>query len=110
MWQQMEQLYLPWLRWGDLDHPAGGRRWQAQLHIYVHPFYYIDYTLALTCALQFWLLAAEDREAARERYVRLCHRGGSEAFGDVVKSAGLVSPFEEGCLAGAVEHARRELG
>jgi oligoendopeptidase F len=109
MWQEMERTYLPWLKWGDLKHPAGGRRWQAQLHIYGHPFYYIDYTLALTCALQFWLRAAEDRTAALNAYVDLCRRGGSAAFGELVKSAGLVSPFETGCLDRVVDHARREL-
>jgi M3 family oligoendopeptidase len=109
MWQQMEQMYLPWLKWGDLEHPASGRRWQAQLHIYGHPFYYIDYTLALTCALQFWLLAAESRDAAMRRYVELCHRGGSAAFGDLVKSAGLESPFDKGCLDRVVEYAKAQL-
>jgi M3 family oligoendopeptidase len=109
MWQEMEQTYQPWLRWGDLAHPASGRRWHAQLHIFSYPFYYIDYTLALTCALQLWAWAADDRRAAMDAYLRLCRRGGEAAFGELVKSAGLVSPFEEGCLERAVNHARREL-
>jgi M3 family oligoendopeptidase len=109
MWGEMETTYLPSLKWGDLAHPAGGRRWQLQRHIFIHPFYYIDYALALTCALQLWVLAAEDRDAALKTYVELCHRGGEAPFGKLVKSAGLVSPFEDGCLASAVDHARREL-
>jgi M3 family oligoendopeptidase len=109
LWQAMERSYLPTLRWGDLAHPSSGRRWQAQLHIYGLPFYYIDYTLALTCALQLWVLAAEDRDAAMETYVRLCHRGGEAPFSELVKSAGLVSPFEDGCLERVVQQARREL-
>ena len=51
IWQEMERTYLPSLDWGDLAHPASGRRWQAQLHIFTVPFYYIDYALAITCAL-----------------------------------------------------------
>lgn len=109
MWQEMEQMYLPSLQWGDLAHPASGRRWQAQLHLFSDPFYYIDYTLALTCALQFWLRAREDRDAALAAYIDLCRRGGSAPFGQLVKSAGLVSPFEEGCLDRVVDQARREL-
>jgi M3 family oligoendopeptidase len=109
MWQEMERTYLPHLKWGDLAHPASGRRWQAQIHLFSSPFYYIDYALALTCALQLWVKAAADRDAAIRTYVDLCHRGGEAPFGKLVKTAGLVSPFEDGCLASAVEHARREL-
>jgi M3 family oligoendopeptidase len=109
MWQEMERTYQPSLLWGDLAHPAGGRRWQAQLHLFGLPFYYIDYTLALTCALQLWVRAAEDREAAMATYVELCRRGGEAPFGELVKSAGLVSPFEDGCLERVIQPARREL-
>lgn len=109
MWQEMEQTYLPWLNWGDLAHPAGGRRWQAQLHIFGSPFYYIDYALALTCALQLWVRAAEDRDAAMSSYISLCRRGGDAPFNQLVKSIGLRSPFEEGCLKAVIEHAAREL-
>jgi M3 family oligoendopeptidase len=109
MWQEMEQAYLPTLQWGDLEHPANGRRWQAQLHIFGYPFYYIDYGLAQTCAMQLWVQAEDDRSGAMEAYVDLCHRGGEAPFAELVKSAGLVSPFEDGCLQRVVEHARREL-
>jgi M3 family oligoendopeptidase len=109
MWREMERMYLPWLNWGDLAHPASGRRWQAQSHIFGAPFYYIDYTLALTCALQFWELAETDRGEAMERYGELCRRGGAAPFGELVKSAGLISPFESGCLERVVQHAEQEL-
>jgi M3 family oligoendopeptidase len=109
MWQQMERTYLPWLNWGDLSHPAAGRRWQAQLHIFGSPFYYIDYALALTCALQLWELATRDRGAAMTRYLALCRRGGSAAFGELVQSAELTSPFAPKCLESAVARAWQEL-
>ena len=109
MWQEMERMYLPALNWGDLSHAAGGRRWQAQLHIYKYPFYYIDYALALACALQLWVRAAEDRTAALNSYVDLCRRGGEAPFGELVRSAGLASPFDDDCLKSVVEHAYRQL-
>ena len=54
MWQALERRYMPWADYGDLAYPAKGARWQAKAHIYGSPFYYIDYTLAQCCALQFW--------------------------------------------------------
>jgi oligoendopeptidase F len=73
------------------------------------PFYYIDYVLAQTCALQFWVRAERDRDAAMADYVALCRRGGAAPFRNLVASAGLTSPFEEGCLAEVVDAARAVL-
>jgi hypothetical protein len=42
--------------------------------------------------------------------VALCGRGGSLPFRALVESAGLVSPFEAGCLTSVVEQARAVLG
>ena len=109
MWQEMERTYLPWGDWGDLSYPAMGGRWQLQRHIYRVPFYYIDYTLAQTCAMQFWARAESDRAGAMEAYVALCKRGGEAPFQDLARSAGLISPFDEGCLADVVDKARAAL-
>ncbi len=105
LWQQMEQTYLPWRDYGDLKHPAKGGYWQRQGHIYGMPFYYIDYTLALTCALQFWVASRRDPKGAFDRYLALCKRGGTAPFQDLVHSAGLRSPFEHGCLTDVVREA-----
>ncbi len=108
-WQEMERAYLPWLRYGDMPHVSEGGFWQFQRHIYLHPFYYIDYTLALTCALQFWLRAKRDFNEAMNAYVALCGRGGEAPFQELAASAGLTSPFVEGCLKEVVSHARQAL-
>lgn len=105
MWQRLERLYMPWADYGDLAYPAMGGRWQAKHHIYSSPFYYIDYTLAQCCALQFWAWSRRDFAAALEAYVRLCGRGGEAPFQDLVRSAGLVSPFADGALETAVREA-----
>jgi M3 family oligoendopeptidase len=109
MWQELEQRYLPWRRYRDLGYPAEGGFWQLQRHIYIHPFYYIDYTLALTCALQLWVRARQEPEAALEDYLALCDRGGTLPFGALARSAGLVSPLDRGALAEVVGHARAAL-
>jgi oligoendopeptidase F len=100
---------MPWADYGDLTYPAKGGRWQAKQHIYNSPFYYIDYTLAQCCALQFWVQARRDEKAAIEAYVQLCGRGGSAPFQDLVKSAGLVSPFAPGALEDVVREAEAVL-
>jgi oligoendopeptidase F len=109
MWQSMEKMYLPWRDYGDLPHVADGGFWQFQRHIYLNPFYYIDYTLAQTCALQYWVWAEKDFQAAMQSYVALCKRGGEAPFQELARTAGLISPFDEGCLRDVVAKAKAEL-
>ncbi|MEO3473251.1 M3 family oligoendopeptidase [Roseomonas sp. CAU 1739] len=110
IWQRLERLYMPWSDYGDLAYPAKGGRWQAKQHIYNSPFYYIDYTLALCVALQFWVWSRRDPKAALDAYVALCGRGGSMPFQGLVASTGLTSPFAEGALEAAVAEAAAVLG
>jgi M3 family oligoendopeptidase len=110
IWQRLERLYMPWTDYGDLTYPAKGGRWQAKQHIYNSPFYYIDYTLALCCAMQFWVKSRHDAKAALDDYVALCARGGSAPFQALAQGAGLVSPFAAGALAEVVREAEAALG
>ena len=43
-------------------------------------------------------------------YAALCARGGSAPFGELVRSAGLVSPFADGALADVVREAASVVG
>ena len=109
LWQEMEALYLPWRNYGDLAHPVAGGLWQEKQHIYFSPFYYIDYTLALCCALQFWVKAAQDKEKTMAEYIELCRLGGQAPFQQLVKAANLVSPFQAGSLSAVVKQAQEYL-
>jgi M3 family oligoendopeptidase len=110
MWQEIESTYLPWYRYGDLPAESSGRLWQQKQHIYMCPFYYIDYCLALTGALQFWSMSRNNPGAALDAYEHLCRLGGSLSYTGLLKSAGLNSPFEPGCLNAVIEDARAYLG
>lgn len=109
MWQEMERMYLPWCEYGDLEHCGHGGRWQFQRHIYLYPFYYIDYVLAQACSLQLWARAQSDFPGTMAVYESLCRRGGSAPFQELVRGAGLKSPFQTGCLREVVETAKAKL-
>lgn len=104
-WKQLEATYLPWRRYGGIEHLERGGYWQFQRHIYAMPFYYIDYTLALCCALQFWVRSLDDYDGALADYTALCKRGGELPFQSLVRSAGLQSPFDEGVLSYVAQRA-----
>ncbi|MEZ5007718.1 MAG: M3 family oligoendopeptidase [Chitinophagales bacterium] len=98
-WKEMEALYLPDRTNSDVPSLQSGRFWQKQGHIFESPFYYIDYVLAQICAFQFWQKNQKDKTATWKSYLELCKAGGTAPFLQLVKLAGLKSPFEEGCVA-----------
>lgn len=110
MWQELEQTYLPWINYGDLPAESSGRRWQQKRHLYHGPFYYIDYCLALTGAMQFWSKSRTDSETTLRSYADLCQLGGSLNYTGLLESAGLQSPFQKGCLDQVIEDAAGYLG
>ncbi|MBS3681627.1 M3 family oligoendopeptidase [Ornithinibacillus massiliensis] len=102
-WKQVEEKYLPHRDYDDLPYWSTGAIWQRQGHIYDVPFYYIDYTLAQICAFQFWKRSRENCEEAWNDYLKLCKLGGSKPFLELVKTANLKSPFEEGTVESTVK-------
>jgi len=98
VWQELLGVYMPWVRPGDVPFYGEGKGWQRQSHIYASPFYYIDYCLAQTVALDFWARIQEDPKAAFDTYMKYTSLGGTMVFTDLLKEAGLGDPFDEETL------------
>lgn len=115
VWRRLEREYMP-----DLDYDDGitspednyleqGGRWQRQTHIYERPFYYIDYTLAQVCAMQFYIRFDQGDPDAWQDYLKLCSLGGSRTFLGLVEAGGLQSPFCPGVMQEAVRYFQKKL-
>lgn len=106
VWKKLLGVYMPWMRLdGEIPFYSEGEGWQRQHHIYSSPFYYIDYCLAQTIALQFWARIQDDEKDAWEHYMAYTKQGGSHTFTDLLKNADLDSPFDEKCLRSVCEKA-----
>ena len=109
-WKELLGTYMPWMRLdGEIPVYSDGEGWQRQLHIFNSPFYYIDYCLAQTVALEIWALIQEDRQNAWEHYMAYTKQGGSRVFTELLENAGLNSPFDEATLRGVCEKATKYL-
>ena len=108
-WLEIEKKYLPTRDYGEVNELKNGIFWFRQGHIFSSPFYYIDYTLAQVCAFQFWIKSREDVEKAWQDYLNLCKLGGSKSFFELMKSANLKNPFEEGTLAAVIPKIKEYL-
>ncbi len=110
VWKELLGIYMPWMKLdGEIPFYSEGEGWQRQLHIYNSPFYYIDYCLAQTVSLEFWAMIREDLKKAWAYYMAYTEQGGSRVFTELLKNAGLESPFDEACLKGVCEKASRYL-
>jgi oligoendopeptidase F len=68
-------------------------RWQAQLHLFHAPFYYIEYGIAQLGALQLWLKAREDPQRALANYRTALGLGGTRSLPDLFNAAGIRFDF-----------------
>lgn len=108
-WKKLEKEYMPHLDYEGDEFLEKGGFWQKQLHIYDYPLYYIDYVLAQTCAFQYKAWMDEDYKAAFESYLKLCKLSASDFFTNMIKDAGLNSPFEDGCVKEIVDKMEEKI-
>ena len=109
VWRDLEKQYKPHLDYGDNAYLNAGDFWQKQHHIYDLPFYYIDYCIAGTNALQYKVWMDQDYKAAWNSYLTLCKLSASDFFPGLMSAAGLRNPFEDGCLAYIVRELSAKL-
>ena len=101
-WAKLEKQYRPWIDFGGLPFYGRGAGWQRQLHIYLYPFYYIDYCLAQAVALRFFAAWLDDKNDAWQRYLALARCAGTRTYPQLVEAAGFGSPFADDFIAKAV--------
>lgn len=64
VWKKLEKDYFPFREYTEDESQRIGSRWQKIPHIYLWPFYAIDYALAQVCALEYCQWMNEDFEKA----------------------------------------------
>jgi oligoendopeptidase F len=74
------------------------------------PFYYIDYAIADTGAMQLALIDADNHERAMDAYLTLCRIGGTKSVLEIFAAAGMRSPFDPALMKDLMAHAAQELG
>ena len=108
-WHKLEEKYMPWRTYENDEFMERGGYWYHKLHIYLYPFYYINYTLTTMGAMEFKKKMAEEPEQAWKDYLALCQVGGSKSYLETLRLAHLSVPFEEGAVARSVGYAREIL-
>ena len=109
VWREIEKKYMPWRDYDGEAFLEEGGFWMQKQHIFLYPFYYIDYALAQMCAFQYYGRMKTDRAGAWEDYLRLCRAGGTKGYFELLKEGALLNPFEEGTVEKSVGHVIEEI-
>jgi oligoendopeptidase F len=107
--------------WLDLMHRFGGdvdwsghekareNLWHRQLHIFIHPFYYVEYGIAQLGALQVWANSKKNKARALEQYHQALALGGSRPLPELFEAAGCPFDFSRKTVRPLLELVRTEL-
>ena len=98
---------------GDTDwsgqEPVRAFLWHRQLHVFLYPFYYIEYGIAQLGALQVWLNSKTDKATALTRYKRALSLGGSRPLPELFETAGCPFDFSSRTLKPLMDLVQKEL-
>ncbi len=84
--------------------------WHRKLHIFHHPFYYVDYGLARLGSVQIWKNAMDDQAGAVKQYREALALGGTASLVELYRRAGAKLAFDEQTLGEAVSLIEFTLG
>jgi oligoendopeptidase F len=85
--------------WSDHE-DALGSSWQLQTHIFLSPFYYIEYGISRMAALSLWLRAEQgDRTGVLNTYLGALALGGSRPLSELFEAAGVPFRFDGETMA-----------
>ncbi len=98
---------------GDVDwngwESARSYSWHRQLHVFLYPFYYVEYGIAQIGALQVWMNSRRDKAQALEAYKAGLALGGSRPLPELFERAGCKFAFDRATMKPLAELLRREL-
>lgn len=109
VWREIERAYMPWRDYDGEPFLEEGGFWMQKQHIFLYPFYYIDYALAQMCAFQYYGRMKKNRDVAWQDYLRLCRAGGTKGYFELLEVGGLLNPFRDGTVEKSVGHVIEEL-
>lgn len=107
-WLMLNDRFAPGVDWTGHEE-ARRTLWQRQLHLFHHPFYYIEYGIAQLGALQLWMKAKEDPKRALANYRSALALGGTRPLPDLFAAAGIAFEFSDKTLRPLVRAVEEEL-
>lgn len=108
IWRDISRKYRPQVNWdGYEDFEELG--WLSRPHIFTSPFYYIDYGIAQSGALQLWKLSKADYTQAIQNYIRGLSLGSQLSLPNLFSETGLKFDFGRKLLKELCQEMKLEI-
>jgi oligoendopeptidase F len=107
-WLELMDRFGGDVDWGGYE-AARANLWHRQLHIFLHPFYYIEYGIAQLGALQVWANSKRDKAKALGDYKKSLALGGSRPLPELFSAAGCKFQFDAATIKPLIQLASTEL-
>ncbi len=107
-WKSLLDRFGGLVDWSGFEE-ARDHWWHRQLHIFLYPFYYIEYGIAQLGALQIWQRSLADRAGAVADYKKALALGGSRPLPELFAAAGIRFDFGAERIGSLMETIRKEL-
>ena len=107
-WLTLRDRFEPGIDWSGLTAERVAR-WYRQLHIFLYPFYYIEYGIAQIGALQVWRNARRDPVRAVAAYRRFLALGATRPLPELYREAGVEMSFDAGLIGELVAMVEEEM-
>jgi oligoendopeptidase F len=108
-WLELMNRFGGDVDWGGYE-SARVNWWHRQLHIFLYPFYYVEYGIAQLGALQVWANSKRDKAQALGQYHRALGLGGSRPLPELFQAAGCRFDFSSQTVQPLVKLVSDELG
>ncbi|MBA3893769.1 MAG: M3 family oligoendopeptidase [Gemmatimonadales bacterium] len=92
-WLHLRRRFERGVDWTGLDRERVAR-WYRQLHIFMYPFYYIEYGIAQIGALQVWRNSRRDSAGAVAQYREALALGAVHGLPEIYRAAGAELTFD----------------
>ena len=107
-WVHLHERFGGDVDWSGFD-AERAKLWHRQLHIFLYPFYYIEYGIAQLGALQVWVNSKRDRKQALKDYKNALALGNSRPLPELFAAAGCKFEFSEATVRPLTNMIREEL-
>jgi oligoendopeptidase F len=107
-WLRIRGRFERGVDWSGLDRERVAR-WYRQLHIFMYPFYYIEYGIAQVGALQIWRNSLRDPVAAVAKYREALALGAVRGLPEIYRTAGAKLAFDAEAIGPLVELVEEQI-
>ncbi|MFT7590043.1 MAG: oligoendopeptidase F, partial [Limisphaerales bacterium] len=108
-WNRIHHTYASSVTdWDDMEHYRGSL-WQAQLHLFKVPFYYIEYAIARLGSIALWRNYKIDPAKTLRQYREALSLGYTRTIGETYEAAGIKFDFSSEYVQELVAFVKAEL-